>query len=62
MGFMIKSLGADLWIMAKRSSVVRDFVGDRNTLSSSGLDSSLRGDTEGSLGVLSVAKTHRINF
>lgn len=37
--------------MAKRSSVVRLLLGERKTLSSSVLDSSVRGDTVGSLGV-----------
>lgn len=43
-----------LCIIANRSSVVRALVGDRNTLSSSGLDSSLSRDTALSLGVESV--------
>lgn len=37
--------------MAKRSSVVRDLLGERKTLSSSVVDSSGKGDTTGSLGV-----------
>lgn len=43
-----------LCIMANRSAVVRVLVGDRNTLSSSGLDSSLCGDAVLSLAVESV--------
>lgn len=43
-----------LCIIANRSSVVRALVGDRNTLSSSGLASSLSGDNALSLGVESV--------
>lgn len=37
--------------MAKRSSVVRALVGERKTLSCSVVDSSVTGDTTGSLGV-----------
>lgn len=35
--------------MAKRSSVVRALLGERKTLSSSVVDSSVKGDTTGSL-------------
>lgn len=42
--------------MAKRSSVVRALVGERKTLSSSVVDSSVKGDANGSLGVDSAKK------
>lgn len=45
--------------MAKRSSVVRDFEGERKTLSSSVVDSSVKGDTSGSLGVDSAKEFQR---
>lgn len=43
-----------LCIIANRSSVVRALVGDRKTLSSSALVSSVSGDITLSLGVLAV--------
>lgn len=46
--------------MAKRSSVVRLLLGERKTLSSSDLDSSVRGDTVGSLGVDSEIETLKL--
>lgn len=42
--------------MANRSSVVRSLLGEGNTLSSSGLESSVKGEIELSLGVESVGK------
>jgi len=46
--------------MAKRSSVVRFLLGERKTLSSSDLDSSVKGDTVGSLGVDSETETLKL--
>lgn len=46
--------------MAKRSSVVRLLLGERKTLSSSDLDSSVKGDTVGSLGVDSETETLKL--
>lgn len=48
--------GAYLCITANRSSVVRVLLGDRNTLSSSGFDSSLWGGAVMSLGVESAGR------
>lgn len=42
--------------MANRSSVVRSLLGEGNILSSSNLESSVRGEFELSLGVESVGK------
>lgn len=47
----------DLWIMAKRSSVVRSLFGDGKT-SSSAFESSVSGEMELSLGVESTRTHH----
>lgn len=47
-----------LCIMANKSSVVRSLLGEGNKLSSSNLESSVRGEFELSLGVESVKITY----